>query len=86
LAVDAPGIRDAVVNGVTGVLVRPQNESELSEVFAKAMVDFVHDDCGRHSLGASARRRALEFSWDGFVDQWEALLSEVALSGSGQVH
>ena len=85
LAIDAPGIRDAVIDGVTGILVRPHDESELSEALAKAMVDFVSDDQRRSSLGASARRRALEFSWDRFVDQWEALLGEVASLRSVQV-
>ncbi len=86
LAIDAPGVRDAVIDGVTGVLVRPQDESQLSEAFAKAMVDFVSDDWHRGSLGASARLRALEFSWDRFVDRWEALLSRVASSRMKQVH
>ena len=33
LAVDAPGIRDAVIDGVTGQLVTANNESALPEVF-----------------------------------------------------
>jgi len=80
VAVDAPGIRDAVVDGSTGVLVRARSESELPDAFAKALIDFVHDDA-RQSLGAAALQRARGLSWDVFVDRWERVLSEVAASG-----
>ena len=82
VAVDAPGIRDAVVDGSTGVLVMARDEWELPDAFAKALIDFVHDGERRRSLGAAALRRAREFSWDRFVDRWEEVLSEVAASGS----
>jgi SAM-dependent methyltransferase len=71
---DAPGIRDAVVDGSTGILVKESDESELPYAFAKVMVDFVNDPEGRRTMGAAASRRAREFSWDRFIDRWEGVL------------
>ncbi len=77
VAIEAPGIRDAVVDGSTGVLVRAP-ESELVEAFAKALVGFVNDDERRRAMGEAALERSREFSWDCFVDRWEAVLTSVA--------
>jgi glycosyltransferase involved in cell wall biosynthesis len=82
LAVDAPGLRDAVVDGATGFLVPSSNEAQIPEAFAKAMIDLVNDDKRRHALGRCARQRARVFSWDHFVDQWEKVLEEACAPGS----
>lgn len=78
LAVDAPGIRDAVVDGVTGRLLTVQDESQLPRILSSAMVDLVEDDAAREGLGEAARRRANELSWSQSIDRWEALLWEMA--------
>jgi glycosyltransferase involved in cell wall biosynthesis len=78
LAVDAPGVRDAVVDGETGRLVRVSNETELPEIFGRAMVAFVKDQNLREELGIAARQRVDEFSWDRALDRWEGLLREIA--------
>ena len=77
LAIDAPGIRDAIVDGVTGILVRAP-QSELPAAFADALVQFTSDADGRKRLGVAARERAVRFSWDHTIDRWEAVLEEVA--------
>jgi glycosyltransferase involved in cell wall biosynthesis len=76
LAVDAPGLRDAIVDGATGVLVRSRDETQIPEALARAMNDLVNDDERRHALGRCARQRARVFSWDHFVDQWESVLED----------
>jgi glycosyltransferase involved in cell wall biosynthesis len=78
LAVDARGIRDAVVDGTTGVIVRTTDDALIPEAFAAAMVEFAEDHERRQELGLCARRRAHDFGWDRFVDRWEAVLEEVA--------
>ena len=78
LAVDAPGIRDAVVDGVTGKLVWAPDESALPQALGQAIVDFVQDHELRRDLGAAARRRAAERSWDDSIDRWEAVLLRAA--------
>ena len=80
LALDAPGIRDAMDDGTTGVLVPRKEDAQIPEAFAQAMIDFVGDNERRLQLGQSARRRARDFSWDRFVDRWETVLEEVCAS------
>lgn len=82
LAVDAPGIRDAVVDGVTGHLVVPRNDVEIPKALGRAMEAFVADGARREELGAAARQRASEFSWGHSIDRWEAALLDVAQSQS----
>lgn len=49
------GLQDAVVDGVTGVLVPPKDEAAL----ARALAELLADDHRRSVLGAAARRRVL---------------------------
>jgi glycosyltransferase involved in cell wall biosynthesis len=82
LAVDAPGIRDAVIDGVTGRLVRSVNEAELPREFGQAMVEFVNDTAQRERYGDAALRRAAELSWDHSIDRWQQVLYEAVASGT----
>jgi glycosyltransferase involved in cell wall biosynthesis len=82
VAVDAPGIRDAVVDGGTGVLVRTNGDSDLPESFASVLEGFVVDEKGRRELGSNASVRAREFSWDRSVDRWEAVLERAVAEGA----
>lgn len=77
LAVDAPGIRDAVVDGATGVLVRAP-ESELPTALADAWVELASDAGRRTELGVAARAWASQFTWDRTTDRWLDVLEEVA--------
>jgi glycosyltransferase involved in cell wall biosynthesis len=64
------GIPEAVINGVTGRLVR----SEDVEGLTKAMRDLVADPVERERLGANARARAADFSWASSTDQMLRLM------------
>ena len=70
MAFDVPGVRDAVVDGATGVLV--DFETEL----AAAWVHLAQDADWRARLGAAARRRAGTLSWDAAVTQFLAAADE----------
>jgi glycosyltransferase involved in cell wall biosynthesis len=63
---DVPGLRDSVVNGETGVLVR--NEGQ----FAQAWASLALDRSRREAMGAKARIRAERLRWadavSGFAD------------------
>jgi glycosyltransferase involved in cell wall biosynthesis len=82
LAVDAPGIRDAVIDGVTGRLVTPRNDAEIPEALARAMEEFVMDSNQRQELAAAARQRALDLSWSHSIEKWETLLLRAVSDGS----
>src|SRR5207302_5583159 len=70
LAFDVPGVRDAVVDGKTGVLV--DFETELPA----AWVQLASDEPQRLRLGAAARQRAVAMSWDATVTQFLAVAEE----------
>lgn len=64
LAFDVPGVRDAVVDGVTGHLARSNEE------FVAAWVELATDDARRAELGVQAQERALSFTWDQTTEEF----------------
>jgi glycosyltransferase involved in cell wall biosynthesis len=68
LAFNVAGVRDAVVNDVTGVLVNDQEE------FEDAWRDLAADPTQRAELGVAARERAATFAWQHSSDLLEAVL------------
>ncbi len=77
LAVDAPGICDAVVDGTTGVLVRA-SESDLPRVLAQKWVEVALDDERRAHMGAAAHVWPARFTWDRTTDRWLEVLEQAA--------
>ena len=78
LAFDVPGVRDAVLDGQTGVLV--DYETEL----AAAWVHLAGDEQWRRRLGSAARQRAEELSWDTTVSQFLAVAEEAVAIGAAR--
>jgi len=64
------GIPEAVVDGVTGKLVRDGDVDELGDAI-KSLLD---DPEEAERLGTNARAEALRFSWDRSTDQVLRLL------------
>ena len=79
LAVAVPGVTDAVIDGVTGVLV-PDQEADLAAVLSRAWVDVASDSKVRTVMGEAARRHAEGLDWDSSIDRWAVLLEDVAAS------
>jgi glycosyltransferase involved in cell wall biosynthesis len=77
IAVDAPGVRDSIVDGVTGVLVRSAENQDLPRAIADAIRTFSADGRLRGDMGEAARTRAAAFGWSRSIDLWEQLLIEV---------
>jgi len=72
---DVPGLRDSVVDGETGVLVR--NEGQ----FASAWASLALDHRTREALGRAARERALRLHWSAAVEGFASVADE-ALAGT----
>jgi glycosyltransferase involved in cell wall biosynthesis len=72
VAYDVPGIRDSVVDGVTGLLARDD------DAFVSAWIALATDDARRAAMSAAARERAATFTWDRALDRFEAVLVECA--------
>lgn len=75
---DVPGLRDSVVNGRTGLLVRSENQ------FASAWASMALDVARREAMGAAARDRAELLHWSDAVDGFARVADEaLARSGDG---
>ncbi|NNF14520.1 MAG: glycosyltransferase family 4 protein [Gemmatimonadetes bacterium] len=79
VASDAPGLRESVVDGETGVLVPHGDAGALAD----ALEGLLRDVELRTRLGRQARAFAEGFSWDESANAIEALLRRVAESPSG---
>jgi glycosyltransferase involved in cell wall biosynthesis len=74
---NVPGLRDSVVHGETGLLVR--NEGQ----FASAWASLALDRHSREALGRAARERALRLHWSAAVEGFAAV-SDEAIARAGQ--
>jgi glycosyltransferase involved in cell wall biosynthesis len=74
---DVPGLRDSVVDGETGLLVR--NEGQ----FASAWASLALDHRTREALGRAARERAMRMHWSAAVDAFAAVADE-AIARAGE--
>ncbi len=74
------GAAEAVLDGVTGLLVDPENVDEI----AHAIVRLVTDDDLRHRLGQQASTRAWsDFSFERFGRRWADVFATLGARGDG---
>lgn len=79
IAADAPGVRESVLDGRTGLLVRPNTPQS----FARAMARLLDDSGQIERMGAAARSFAEEFSWERAARETLSDL-EAVVSGKGR--
>ena len=79
VASDAPGLRDSVVDGVTGLLVPHGDVGALARALGRVLGDAELRD----RLGRQARGFAERFSWDASAQATEAFLTRVVRSSRG---
>ena len=79
VASDSPGLRDAVIDGQTGFLVRHGDSGALArrlgELFADARL--------RRAMGEAARTFAGTLTWERASDRWAVVLEDAVASRSG---
>lgn len=80
LALDAPGVRDSIVDGVTGWVVGSSAGDPTPEL-AQAWIRLAGQPETRRRLGEGARQFAARHSWDAAVDAWVDVLNE-AVAGT----
>ena len=73
----AGGVAESVVDGVTGLL------ADDEEGFVRSVDLLLADGQLRERLGRAARERAMEFTWDATVCDWEATLYDAVRDGAG---
>jgi glycosyltransferase involved in cell wall biosynthesis len=74
---DVPGLRDSVINGKTGLLVK--NEGQFASAWASLALDRLRTE----ELGLDARERAERLHWSAAVDGF-AVVADEALARAGQ--
>jgi len=79
LAYNVPGVRDAIQDDVTGVLV------DSDAAFAERWAALARDPARLERLGASAAERASAFTWDRCVDDFVATAEAVIAERRGRV-
>jgi glycosyltransferase involved in cell wall biosynthesis len=70
---DVPGVRDAVVQGKTGMLVKPGD----SDALAKCLIHLLADRRQLASLGQQAVRWACNFRWENTTNQFISILRAI---------
>ncbi len=83
LATDAPGLRDAVEDGITGTLVSAE-DNQLVTALAEAWVDLASDEKARQRMGNAARERSAQFDWQSSIDKWVTVIEEVHRASSAK--
>ena len=73
VALDAAGVRDAIVDGETGVLVTERDPGAL----ARAIIELIQDEPRRHRIAERALARAAEFRWETTAREVMTLLERV---------
>ncbi|MDA0329552.1 MAG: glycosyltransferase family 4 protein [Gemmatimonadetes bacterium] len=73
VASDAPGLRESVVDGETGILVPHGDVERLTDAIGSLLQDAERRDL----MGRNARSFAERFSWDASAADFEALLHRV---------
>jgi len=76
---DVPGLRDSVLDGQTGLLVRSEGQ------FASAWASLALDHRTREALGRAARERALRLHWSAAVEGFAAVADEAVARAGGAV-
>ena len=75
VAFDVPGLRDSVVHGQTGMLVRTEGQ------FASAWASLAINERRREQLGLAARTRALRLHWSAAVEGFAEVAEEAIRRG-----
>jgi glycosyltransferase involved in cell wall biosynthesis len=78
VASDAPGLRESVVDGETGLLVPHGDVRAL----ANSIALLINDNVRRRAMGRQARSFAEQYSWDASADQMEAFLRRVVAASA----
>ncbi|MDQ3690224.1 MAG: glycosyltransferase [Chloroflexota bacterium] len=80
IAVEGPGVRDSVRDGVDGIVVPFLPSGSLVERLSRTVSDLAHDHEGRRAMAQRARADADRFAVERRVGQVEALYRTLALA------
>ncbi len=70
IASNVNGLRDSVVDGKTGLLVKPKDV----RMFAKAMINLIEDEEFRSELSGQSYKWAQNFSWENSAEKFLSVI------------
>jgi glycosyltransferase involved in cell wall biosynthesis len=73
VAYDVAGLRDSIINGRTGLLVKENGDIKK---LAEAIIRVLEDEALRKTLSESALEHSKNFSWDRTAQEFEKILKE----------
>jgi glycosyltransferase involved in cell wall biosynthesis len=76
LGFDVPGVRDSIVDGVSGIL------ADSEEDLIRRWIELAQDRPLRDKLSDGARRYSAQFGWDEVAKEFAAIASDAVRSGS----
>jgi glycosyltransferase involved in cell wall biosynthesis len=74
IAYDVPGLRDSIVDGKTGLLIK--NEPD-TKTLGRAVVELLKNDKLRKKLGENALKWSKNFSWDKSAEEFMKVLENI---------
>ncbi len=80
LGFSVPGVKDAIVDGATGVLVTTEQD------LARKWIELARDDGLRRQLSENARRHASTFRWDQVARDFSLIANKVVRSPNTHAH
>lgn len=72
IAANVNGLRDSVVDGTTGMLVKPKD----IKMFSKVMIDLIENKEFRDYLSAQAKKWSTNFSWASSAEKFLRIISD----------
>lgn len=72
IASNVNGLRDSVIDGKTGLLIKPKDE----KAFAKAMIDLIEDKDFRNYLSEQGKKWALGFRWENSANKFLTMIED----------
>lgn len=78
LGFTSPGVKDSVLDGVTGVL------TDSAENYADQWIALARDTARRRRMADAGRQRAATFDWDNSADAFEKVMIEAADRAAGR--
>jgi glycosyltransferase involved in cell wall biosynthesis len=71
LSSNVPGLRDSVIDGVTGLLYTPGNQED----FCEKALSILHDATRRTAMEQAAVKRAFELDWNSIAEKMASVLA-----------
>ena len=73
IAYDVPGLRDSIVDGETGLLVKQKSDIES---LGKTVIYFLENNKSRNKFSTNALRWSKRFTWDKSVEEFMKVLQK----------